>query len=289
MSTDAAPPAPPPAPDGTWRPRLAAAGAAGKLALRRLHSGIYSACHRPLSALETGAAGLALLALLTLAHIRMSHRLQAAQADSYRLNLPIEAADTALETIDNLNTLKAEDIEQMKSAMVGLAKKQKKYYEDRLALSEERRQLEKQLDLIETHLLVDPALGRLKIMRADQAVKEYPFSGMVYLGGPSPSKPLRTAFITAKEYFAHPQRGDVKIQDGKIVWTPPQIGNVSRSDALGQYVVFTSTSLILHAPSTAQAAHAAYPHWCLPMTVATAKKIYDAVYIGTRISVAPGR
>jgi len=257
--------------------------------LDRLHSFIVRASQQQVSALAGFAAGLALLAMLGTLDRGLDRKLAAADADLARLSAPtIEEAEAALESISNLNALKASDLEKMKAAMVGLAQKQKKYYEERLALSEERRQLEKQLELLDTYLVIDSFTDKIKVMRGDQVVKDFPFESLSCWGdvlrGTTPKTP-RAAQVTSKEFYAHPERGEVKIQDGKLAWTPPQIGDVSRSDALGRTVVFTNTPLILHAPPQKRPAHDSFPHCCLNMKAPMAKKVYDALYIGTRIIV----
>ncbi len=249
--------------------------------LRTFEAWVYRASRRPVSALEVFAAGLALLTVLTLAHARVAQRAAGAQAELAALDEPLAVTLAALETAENLNALKANDVEKTKAATIGLAKKHKKYYEDRLFLSEERRQLEKQWDLLITSLALDGQAGRLKVMRGDQAAKDYPAGPVVCWG----AKPPKWAVINAKERFAHPERGKVEIAEGRLSWTPPQVGPASRSAALGEFVAFTNTSLILHAPSKDAKAHEAYPHCCLPMTHATAKKVYDALVVGTRVSL----
>lgn len=250
----------------------------------RVEAWVYRASRRPVSAFETFAAGLALLVALTLAHARVAQRAARAQAELATLDEPVAEVLAALETAENLNALKANDVEKTKTATIGLAKRHKKYYEDRLFLSEERRQLEKQWELLITTLALDVKGGRLKVMRGDQAAREYPAGPVVcWSAAGSAAKAPKWAVVNSKERFAHPERGKVEMLDGKLNWTPPQVGPASRSAALGEFVAFTNTPLILHAPSKDAKAHEAYPHCCLPMTPATAKKVYDSVAVGTRV------
>jgi hypothetical protein len=179
----------------------------------------------------------------------------------------------------------------MKSAMTDLARAKKAYYEAGLALNEEKRQLEKQAELLSMHFKTDPA-GGFRVMKGDQAIKDYKTKELSCWQGESAEVALKvpkTALVTAKEFHAHPQRGKVDLQNGRLLWTPPQTGLVERTAALGKYVIFTNTPLIIHLPSADRRSHEAYRHCCLPLEPAGAKKVYDSVFVGARIAVEPSQ
>lgn len=250
---------------------------------------LLRASQRSISGLEMLGLGLTLLIFLTAADVYLEKEAGDLNAKLSELRRTEEALNSALETAEQLNALKRRDVENIKAAMVGLARRQKRYYEGSLALGEERRQLEKQLELLTTRLQVDP-IGRIRVMKGEQAVKEYAAGKLACwdgLSGNGTLKAPKNAFITSKEFHAHPERGKVELQDGRLFWTPPQVGSVERTSALGQYVVFTNTPLILHLPSKDRKSHESYRHCCLPLAADSARKIYGSVFIGARIYVEP--
>lgn len=252
---------------------------------------ILRSSQRPISGLEMLGLGLALLIFLTAVDAYLEKEVLSLNTRLSELRRAEETLNAALETAEQLNALKRRDVENTKAAMVGLAQRQKRYYEGSLALGEERRQLEKQAELLNTRLQVDPA-GRIRVMKGDQAIKEYATGKLSCwdgLSGNGALRPPKSAAVTSKEFHAHPERGKVDLQEGRLLWTPPQVGSVERASALGQYVIFTNTPLILHLPSKDQKAHEYYRHCCLALAAASARKVYDSVFIGARISIEAGK
>jgi hypothetical protein len=241
---------------------------------------------RRLDGLELVGLGLAALCVLLALHAAFSKWRENLTAELRRLAPHLERVSGALETADSLYTLRARDVRSTKKAMTGLARKQKTYYEERLALAEERRLLEKQLELLETRFVA--ADGKLKAVRAERVSQEFGLAGQATCwaeeGAPSVVVPA-SAQVTAKEFYAHPERGKVEMKDGTLIWTPPQVGTVSRQEGLGQYVLFTNTSLVVHLPPRDKVAHESYAHCCLPLDKKTAKSAYDAVFIGARLAL----
>lgn len=237
---------------------------------------------RRLTGLELMALGVVVLAGLLAVYSILANWRQRL-AEEQRALLPhLERVNTAIETADALYALRARDVEKTKQAMTGLARKQKSYYEERLALVEERRLLEKQLELLETRFAAGE--GKLKALRAERVSQEFPV-GPLACYGEAVAAPA--AVVTAKEFYAHPERGKVEMLEGTLRWTPPQVGTVSRQEGLGQYVIFTNTSWIAHLPPKDKAKHEGYAHCCIPLARKTAKQAYDASFIGSRWTVGP--
>lgn len=240
---------------------------------------------RRLEGLELVGLGVMALCGLLALYVSFSKWRDSLTGEMRRMAPHHERVNAALETADSLYQLRARDVRSTKSAMTGLARKQKTYYEERLALAEERRLLEKQLELLETRFTVADA--KLKAVRAERVAQEFSLAGPpACWGGPDapPALPA-AAHVTAKEFYAHPERGKVEMKDGALIWTPPQVGTVSRQEGLGQYVLFTNTPLVIHVPPRNKAAHESYAHCCLPLDKKSAKSAYDAVFIGARLAL----
>jgi len=122
-------------------------------------------------------------------------------------------------------------------------------------------------------------------MRGEEAVEGYPlYFGIPQIFGGGDVKRLPNVVkITSKERFAHPERGKVDKENGALVWTPPQVGTSIRSNALGEYVMFTDSGLVLHGPPLKKEEHEKFPHVCLGLPLSTAKALYRKSYIGTKI------
>jgi hypothetical protein len=154
-------------------------------------------------------------------------------------------------------------------------------------LQEERRLLEKQLEIITTTLLINPALQRIFLLRADQPLQSYLLSYIPLraFGGAPESLPS-TVRIISKERFAHPERGKSEEINGTLQWTPPQVGTSVRSNALGEFVMFTNSPLIIHGPPLNEEDHEKFPHICLGLDREAARKLYRASFIGTHIALS---
>jgi hypothetical protein len=66
------------------------------------------------------------------------------------------------------------------------------------------------------------------------------------------------------------------------------VGTSVRSNALGEYVLFTNSKLVLHGPPRNAADHEAFPHLCLGLSLDAARNLYRHSFIGTKILTASG-
>lgn len=194
------------------------------------------------------------------------------------------AMDGALMHEESLDSLKRSDAAQFKLGLSGTAKSQKDLFESGLSLQEEHRLLEKQLEIMTTRLAVNPGLQRVFVLRDGQPLQSYPlgYYPLRAYGGVAPTLPQVTR-IVSKERFAHPERGKAEMANGQLQWTPPQVGTSVRARALGEFVMFTTSKLILHGPPISEEAHAQFPHICLGLSADTARRLYRASFIGTHI------
>lgn len=194
-----------------------------------------------------------------------------------------ETVEEAAAELSSLEELKAKDLSNFKKGLAKLTRSKREVYEAGLALQEEKRLLEKQLELMTTYLMLDAASGRLHRMRGEESLESFPVSpeGGRGLGGAKPPPALTQ--VVSKERYAHPERGSFSEQDGKLQWNPPQVGASARSNALGEFVVFTRGSLVLHGPPAKAADHEAFPHHCLGLSKAAARRVYTGSSIGTKI------
>src|SRR5258708_10261772 len=120
----------------------------------------------------------------------------------------LEQTAAAREHIGSLEALKVTDLEELKAGISGNALSQKSLFESGLSLQEERRLLEKQLEIMTTTLLINPALQRIFLLRADQPLQSYLISYFpVRAFGRAPETLPSSVRITSKERFAHPERG----------------------------------------------------------------------------------
>jgi hypothetical protein len=199
----------------------------------------------------------------------------------------LDQTAAAREHIESLNLLKGTDLEQLKAGISGHALTQKSLFESGLSLQEERRLLEKQLEIITTTLLVNPALQRIFLLRADQPLQSYLISYIpVRAFGGAPEILPASVRITSKERFAHPERGKSEEVNGTLQWTPPQVGTSVRSNALGEFVMFTNSPLIIHGPPLNEEDHEKFPHICLGLDREAARKLYRGSFIGTHITLS---
>jgi hypothetical protein len=227
-----------------------------------------------LGALWTAQSWLEANARLAAAHV---------EADSAALgDLEQELAER-----QGLHDLVAKDLARAKQNAAALTRSRRATFEGGLALSEEKRLLEKQWEIMTTYLLVDVANDRVEVMRGEQAYETWPLGGArPHWVGPGPEKPLpRISTIVSKERFANPERGKSDVVNGRLDWDPPQVGASLRASALGEDVLFTKEGLVLHGPSLRKEEHEAYPHLCLTLPAATARRLYARGFIGTRVMI----
>ncbi|MFA6433919.1 MAG: L,D-transpeptidase [Elusimicrobiales bacterium] len=230
------------------------------------------------------AAGAAFLAVLWFADHRTTLKLNAARADAGRLEEEAAASGAALEELRVLRELKVKDVNDYKEALKNRARSKKTVYEAGAALQEEKRLLEKQLEIMTTYVDINEETGKILLMRGDHALKDYPFSYLpLRVFGPAGRNMPPVARIISKERYAHPERGKVQEKDGKITWEPPQVGSDPRSGGLGEYVLFTDSPLIVHGPPPNKKLHEAFPHVCAGVSVHAARSLFENTFIGTKI------
>ncbi|HNW43527.1 MAG TPA: hypothetical protein PKI19_03425 [Elusimicrobiales bacterium] len=236
----------------------------------------------PRGSLPALAGGL--LALLWLAGSGLGAKLAQVRADAARLEAAVPGSAAALEELRVLRDLKLNDAANYKTALKELARSKRAVYDTGASLQEEKRLLEKQLEIMTTYLEIKEETGKISLMRGDHSLNDYPFSyaPLKIFGADAGAMP-GTARIISKERYAQPQRGKVEEVNGKISWEPPQTGTDPRSGALGQFVLFTDGPLILHGPAPKKALHDAFPHACAGVTAYTAQKLFDNTFIGTKI------
>src|SRR5258708_7479181 len=199
----------------------------------------------------------------------------------------LEQTAAAREHIGSLEAVKTTDLERLKAGISGHALSQKSLFESGLSLQEERRLLEKQLEIITTTLFINPALQRIFLMRAEQPLQSYLLSYIPLRSfGGAPVILPSSARIVSKERFAYPERGKSEEVNGALQYTPPQVGTSVRSNALGEFVMFTNSALIIHGPPVNEEDHAKFPHICLGLDQEAARKLYRASFIGTRITLS---
>ncbi|HBA60524.1 MAG TPA: hypothetical protein DCZ92_06850 [Elusimicrobia bacterium] len=227
--------------------------------------------------------GAALLALLWYADREVTSRLAAARADLARLEASVAVSSASLEDLRAMRDLKLKDLADHKKALMDRARSKKAVYETGVALQEEKRLLEKQLEIMTTYLQIKEETGKISLMRGDHSLKDFPFSFTPPKAFGGAANMPASARVVSKERFAHPERGKVQADDGKLTWEPPQVGKDPRSGGLGEYVLFTDGPLIVHGPPPNKTLHEAYPHICAGVTAYTAKRLFESTFIGTKI------
>lgn len=204
-----------------------------------------------------------------------------------------EAADAALDDLEQeiaerqaLRDLVARDLAATKKNAASLSVSRRALFEGELALSEEKRLLEKQWEIMTTYLLVDAANDRVQVMRGEQAFETWPLNRAVphAVGGEKKALP-KLATIVSKERYAHAERGKSDVAGGRLDWEPPQVGTSARARALGENVLFTREGLVIHGPPLDKGEHEGYPHLCLTLPAATARRLYERSFIGTRVMI----
>ena len=235
---------------------------------------------RPLAIIGCG-----LVILLVLHGWRLSLR---AKAEAARRGNEVlaERAEESAQLLAEAASQRDERLKRLAVFRKGLPKlteDRRQIYESGLQLQEEKRLLEKQLEIMTTYLLIDELERQVHVMRAEQALETYPFgfSGPRSYGGAKAAAALDA--VVSKERFAHPERPKSEQVAGQLQWEPPQVGTSARVNALGEYVVFARGALILHGPPAKEDEHTSYPHACLELSLPVAKRLYAAANIGTRI------
>jgi len=187
-----------------------------------------------------------------------------------------------------LTELRVHDVNQLKGGILKLTQSRKQVFEAGLSLEEEKRVLEKQWEIMSTYLQLDEDARKIHLMRGDQSLESYSVSVSTPRAFGGVAEPIPNIVqITSKERFAYPERGSYQEAGGQLVWTPPQVGTSVRANALGEFVTFTNGPLILHGPPRKPEEHAAFPHYCLELSLATARKLFLNTFIGTRVVLKP--
>jgi len=231
-----------------------------------------------------GTVGVVLLLLGIQAHRSIQGRTRLLQQDLNTLTRAQYQSASAMEHYESLADLKTQDVQSFRDGLLGMAKSKKSLYEAGLSTQEERRLLEKQWDILITYMTIQIPLQRIFLMRGDQPLESYLMNYVpLKVFGGLPATVPRIARIVSKERFAHPERGKSEMVNGKLQWEPPQVGTSVRSNALGEYVIFTNSRLILHGPPKNEVDHEAFPHLCIGLSLEAARNLYQHSYIGTKI------
>jgi hypothetical protein len=213
------------------------------------------------------------------ARLRLEHA--AAEAESRYAWLEQLTADDAY-AIDQIRALRddrARDLSAVKAGLAKLTQNRQSKLETGIRLQEEKRLLEKQIEILTTYLLIDVDAEKVNVMNGGQALVSYPIKA-----DPDDELP-HVMRIISKERYAHPEPGKYEEKDGKLQWEPPQAGTSVRANALGQYVLFTDGPLIIHGPPKKKEEHDKYEHVCLHLDLAVAKRLYEKSFIGSKILV----
>ncbi len=233
------------------------------------------------------ALGLALLAGQALMLLRLHEEAESRRADLQAMAPRLEDAETQLGEARTGFNYKAKELQRVKSDLSRLARSKRTVYELGLQLQEERRLVEKQWEILFTYLMLDKDARKMHLMRGEQFLESYPIQHAPpkAFGDVKPLPAL--VQITSKERFAHPERGRYEEENGKLQWEPPQVGASPRANALGEYVMFTNSALILHGPPKSRKEHDAYPHYCLGLSLGQAKRLYARGFIGMKLGTLP--
>jgi hypothetical protein len=232
------------------------------------------------------AAGLGVLLIFSTAQLKNWARREARQRRNELKNLDRvrEQSSVALNNALSFRDLKETDVARFKAGLSGLVQSRSALYQAGLSMQEEKRLLEKQLEIMTTYLMIDPETKRISLMRGDQVLKSYPVIDVPPRAFGGDVRPLPSILkIASKERFAHPERGQTQMVNGKLQWNPPQVGTSLRANALGEYVMFTREGLILHGPPKNEKEHQACPHHCLELSLSAARDLYRYSFIGTKI------
>jgi hypothetical protein len=245
---------------------------------------------RFLEKLSSIAVGTLILAGLLSFNLWISRETRKLEPDDKFLQEKLESSKQSRKDLEALLNAKEQDLEKFKSGLNNIAQAKKTVYESGLALQEEKRLLEKQLEMMTTSVRIDPEARKIQLMREDHSMSDFAVlftSTHAFTLSQRKSQSLR---ITSKERFAHPERGKLEEKDGVLTWVPPQVGQSARANALGEFVIFTNSNIIVHGPYKKKAEHDAYPHVCAGLSLKDARKLYTLSFIGNKVAVlnAPG-
>lgn len=246
------------------------------------------ALDRRVGAMGLAAAGAAVLAGLWLMGRWVAAHASLAADERVALSVAREDLDLDLAERQALSALVSRDFARAKASAATLSRARKALFEGGLALSEEKRLLEKQLEIMSLWIRLDEEADKVHLVRGDQTAESLLLAGARPRAAGGETRPLpRSATIVSKERFASTERPKSDQAGGVLQWEPPQVGTSVRASALGEFVLFTKEGLILHGPPLKEAEHEAFPHLCLALPRAAASRLYAQTFIGTKILLAP--
>ena len=243
---------------------------------------------------RVGAVGLSLVAGAVLSVLWLMGRWVSINVDiaaDERTALSVAREDLDLDLAERqaLSDLVSRDFARAKVSAATLSRSRKALFEGGLALSEEKRLLEKQLEIMSLWIRLDAEADKIHLMRGDQIAESLALSGALARVVGSETRPLpRSATILTKERFASTERPKSEQVGGQLQWEPPQVGTSVRASALGEYVLFTREGLVLHGPPLKEAEHEAFPHLCLSLPRVVASRLYTQSFVGTKILLVTG-
>lgn len=241
---------------------------------------------------RVGALGLAATGALVLAGLWLMGRWvaeRAAYAADERTALSVAREDLSLDLAERqaLSELVSRDFARAKASAATLTRSRKALFEGGLALSEEKRLLEKQLEIMSLWIRLDEESDKIHLMRGDQTAESLLLAGARprVVGAEARALP-RSATILTKERFASTERPKSDQVGGLLQWEPPQVGTSVRASALGEFVMFTKEGLVIHGSPLKAAEHEAFPHLCLALPRAAAARLYSQSFVGTKMLLA---
>ena len=197
-------------------------------------------------------------------------------------------SNTSLEENNALSfrDLKEQDVARFKAGLPGLVKSKSSLYEMGLSV-QERNGFWKNSGRSSTTYLLLVRHHRISLMRGEQVLKSYPVTDAppkAFGGTPGPCRLSSELFPRS----ALPTRnaGNRKSWMGNSNGTRLRSGTSVRSNALGEYVMFTREGLILHGPPRDEKEHQAFPHHCLELSLSAAGTSYRSSFNGTKIFLA---
>ncbi|MDD5305142.1 MAG: hypothetical protein PHS14_18745 [Elusimicrobia bacterium] len=246
-----------------------------------------SALDRRVGVLGLLAAGGLVLAGLWLMGRWVSAHAAIAADERAALSVAREDLDLDLAERQALSDLVSRDFARAKASAATLSHSRKALFEGGLALSEEKRLLEKQLEIMSLWIRLDEAADKVHLMRGDQIAESLGLAGARPRAVGGETRPLpRSATILTKERFASTERPKSEQVGGQLQWEPPQVGTSVRARALGEFVLFTKEGLLIHGPPLNAAEHEAFPHLCLALPLPVARRLYIQSFVGTKILLA---
>ena len=245
------------------------------------------ALDRRVGALGLAAAGAAVLGGLWMTGRWVSAHAGLAADERAALAVAREDLDLDLAERQALSALVSRDFARAKADAATLSRARKAMFEGGLALSEEKRLLEKQLEIMSLWVRLEEEADRIHLLRGDQIAETLLLAGARPRAVGAETRPLpRSAAIMSKERFASTERPKSDQAGGVLQWEPPQVGTSVRANALGEFVLFTKEGLVLHGPPLKEAEHEAFPHLCLSLPRPVAARLYAQSFVGTKILLA---